>query len=368
MKTRMIRIIVKMSVVLLCCGCSRVNTNVQSTEVMEETSDTIQEEVDTAEVKFMSLVRTDQISPYDSLIVQKMARSDMYSEPTSGMEDYALLINYIYYNRNEAAGERIWSNLYDMFAKYPQKYYKLKEYANYMPDSCRNEITTQFVLTILYKFEQRKEGCVITDINRRILYDKFPFLKDVSEDLIDNYFAGRLGRPYFALNKVSEYKISGDTIRIRPDGDDHYLYYPFGEIDNMADFIKIFDKYNAKIEYKTEDADDPLNREDYAKITTPNSLTRVVYFYSDHEPKAVQIINSTITGDLVLDRGIQVGISKQQFIDRMKFDIDSDLLKAAKIIRLDSGLDGIWYFFIFDDDVLSKIEIKTDCIDSVQNF
>ena len=364
MKTRMIRIIVKMSVVLLCCGCSRVNTNVQPTEVMEETSDTIQEEVDTAEVKFISLVKTDQISPYDSLIVQKMTRSGMYSEPTSGMEDYALLINYIYYNRNETAGERIWSNLYDMFAKYPQKYYELKKYANYMPDSCRNEITTQFILTILYKYVQRNDGITTTDIYRRILYDKLPFLKDVNEDLIDNYFARRLGRPYFALNKVSEYKISGDTIRIRPDDDDHYLYYPFGEFDNMADFIKIFDKYNAKIEYKTEDADGS----EYAKITTPNSLTRVEYFYSGLQAETVLIINSTITGDLVLDRGIQVGISKQQFIDRMKFDIDSDLLKAAKIIRLDSGLYGIWYFFIFDDDVLSKIEIKSSCGDSVQNF
>lgn len=371
------RLIAILPVVLLCCGCNIVNSNVRPTEGVDETIDTIQAENsvedDTAErAEFINLLKTYQISPYDSLIVQKMVKSVMYNDSASSIDDYALLINYIYYNKNDGSGEVIWSNLYDMFARYPDKYEELVKWVNFMPDSCQTEVLTQFIQTILYKHHQRyidRYGGV-TDSLITILYDNFPFLKGTDKDLIVAAMVGRGVTPYFALNKlkkVDDYKIIADTISIWPD-DDNYLYYPFGEFDNFADFIKLFDKYNATVELFAEDEDDPLNKTEYAKITTPNSLTRAIYYNSGLLAKTAQIINSTINGDLVFDRGIQVGISKQQFIDSMNYDIDEELLKQAKIIQLNSLLDGMYYYFIFDNDVLSKIEIKTTFLDSVQHF
>lgn len=58
--------------------------------------------------------------------------------------------------------------------------------------------------------------------------------------------------------------------------------------------------------------------------------------------------------------GIEVGIQKSTVFNEYFDTINEKEIKEYNVLELISALDGIWHYYTFGDDMLKKIEIKSD--------
>ena len=159
----------------------------------------------------------------------------------------------------------------------------------------------------------------------------------------------------YAIRDIVDQKIVSDTIFITPSNDDEFIYYPFGRFDSISKFIKSFEKYNIKITRKN------IDEWKCAMLKTKNSQIRIGLYPKTEMSESdqdgyVQIFNSIIDGDLYLDRGIHVGMSKDEFIDSMQYNVSKDVLQSVGHICLESILYGVWIRFAFENNILTNIK------------
>ena len=149
-------------------------------------------------------------------------------------------------------------------------------------------------------------------------------------------------------NKVREslglidYSFSADTLNLIFTSD--FLYYPFGVFKNHEGLKKAYPKL-----YSLRNGFPYLsNRDSYAK-----------FFYDDDKKKLETVYASFTSSKFRLTNGIVTGMSKKEVMTRFFISMP-DNLDNISVLRLESGLVGIWHYYKFDNDILISICFDTD--------
>ena len=82
--------------------------------------------------RFVKLMDSIRNNVSDSTLVEYVVSMDFYKEPTSSSEEYAYYFCYCIYNHIEEYSEGICWSIYKVFTEYPQKFYELSKYIDYL--------------------------------------------------------------------------------------------------------------------------------------------------------------------------------------------------------------------------------------------
>lgn len=171
---------------------------------------------------------------------------------------------------------------------------------------------------------------------------------ELSDSLKDNW----------TLSKSEIIEIREDTLVIV--STDDFLYYPFGKIQEI-------DLLNERLLNLHPKIISSENRKDLVYSYKGNELQFLKFtdisddnIEFDPENEFIQVFSVNIVNDgIALDHNIKAGMNRHKLLNIMNVS-DSYNFNDIKIIELVSGLTGIWHYYVFDEDVLSEIIIKTD--------
>jgi hypothetical protein len=153
--------------------------------------------------------------------------------------------------------------------------------------------------------------------------------------------------------KLSELSIKEDTLEIVSTAS--FLYYPFGKfktLNNLNQALKIF-KDSLEIDSSVAPSPEKLHR-----MTYKNSFLK---FFYDDEKKTYEIVSGQIRDpEVTLLNNIKVGITKSDFMNIFFNRVTPKQMEGIKIIKMVSGLDGIFDYYYFDNDILTSIKLDTD--------
>jgi len=152
-------------------------------------------------------------------------------------------------------------------------------------------------------------------------------------------------------------KIKQDTLQIA--SCDPFLYYPFGQFRDI-------DSLNRRLSDLQPEIISYDDRTDLIYSQNENKLYFLKYVFDKNadefnlEHKFIQIYSVNIVdSSVILNHNIHVGMSKQILLQMLNVPYKYNS-EDIKIIELVSGLTGIWHYYVFDEDILSEIIIKTD--------
>jgi hypothetical protein len=152
-------------------------------------------------------------------------------------------------------------------------------------------------------------------------------------------------------SKVVDIKLTKDTLFIVSTNME--LYYPFGTYSNFDGFCsKYLNKGNRRCKIDSI-------QNIFKVIRVQNELSKVELI-ENTESNKLEILSANINdSSFELINGIKVGIKKTDVLLKFFTNVPEDL-KEMPVIMLESGLEGIWYYYIFSQDTLTKIIVKTD--------
>lgn len=84
-------------------------------------------------------------------------------------------------------------------------------------------------------------------------------------------------------------------------------------------------------------------------------------FFNDSESNLLEMVSGEILDkEIVLPENISIGMTLANFVKIYSSgDLGSERQKI-KIVKLISGLDGIWEYYTFKQGVLNSIRVETD--------
>jgi len=142
--------------------------------------------------------------------------------------------------------------------------------------------------------------------------------------------------------ELIDYKLSTDTLTLISSSD--FLHYPFGVFkDNKAlkkEYPNLFNLKNG-----------------FPYLTLGDSYVK---FFFDDDKKRLETVYAKITNpEIRLRNGIATGMTKYEVLTRF-FNSSLDNADNLKVLRLESGLLGMWHYYTFDNNVLTSIYFDTD--------
>jgi hypothetical protein len=168
-------------------------------------------------------------------------------------------------------------------------------------------------------------------------------------DRIDSL--SRLVRPDFELVELN---VSGDSLLLVSTNE--FLYYPFGKFTDEHAFNiknKIFTDRSTLI----VDNDDVGPKIKLSRFDC--NASSIITIKS--ESNALEIVKGSIRDKgIELVNGVFVGMKKDAFLSKFFIATVTKELKKVNTIVLESGLQGIWHYYYFKDDILDRIQFRTD--------
>ncbi len=161
---------------------------------------------------------------------------------------------------------------------------------------------------------------------------------------------------YFSYDKkIISTELKWDTLNIITTNP--FAYYPFGKHFSIEEFNNSLDSFNLEIEQKYPNNDTLLDLRVLYNLTYKTSKIKVL---TDPENKTIEIVSGKILDpEVELVNRFQVGMTKAVFIDSLFSKRPVDFSKI-KVVEIESGLMGIWHYYIFEQDTLKSILLDTD--------
>ena len=79
-----------------------------------------------------------------------------------------------------------------------------------------------------------------------------------------------------------------------------------------------------------------------------------------NDSKRIQIVNAMIKDNIKIVRDISIGMDKLTLLSLLGYSDCKDKLKNINVVECISGLDGVWLYFMFKENLLESILIRTD--------
>jgi hypothetical protein len=131
------------------------------------------------------------------------------------------------------------------------------------------------------------------------------------------------------------------------------LYYPFGIYNNFNGF---YNEYLNKGDYKYI-IDSTFNFFKIISIKRENSKLEII---ENTETNRIELLSAIVNDNsFELFDGIRIGISRTELLLKFFTNIPIEI-KDIPVIELKSGVDGVWYYCSFSQEILKKIVIETD--------
>jgi hypothetical protein len=161
---------------------------------------------------------------------------------------------------------------------------------------------------------------------------------------------------YFSYDKkVISVELKWDTLNIVTTN--QFAYYPFGKYFSIEEFNNYLNSFNLDVEQQYPNNDTLLDLRVLYNLSYRDTKIKVL---SDPENKTIEIVSGKILDpELKLVNGFQVGMTKAAFIDSLFSKKPADFSKI-KVVEIESGLMGIWHYYIFEHDTLKSILLDTD--------
>jgi len=143
--------------------------------------------------------------------------------------------------------------------------------------------------------------------------------------------------------------VAHDTLLIA--STNNYLYYPFGKFKKLNGFI---DKYFSSVEVSVDSIQGTFKQ--YI-ITKDNCKIDII---ENDDTGYLEVVSAQLFGDCItFVNNIKVGMNKSKFFE-LFFNDYSNELNEISVVLIESGLEGIWHYYIFFNNVLTDIYIKSD--------
>jgi hypothetical protein len=139
-----------------------------------------------------------------------------------------------------------------------------------------------------------------------------------------------------------DYKLSTDTLTLISTSD--FLYYPFGVFNDVNALKK---EYPKLFNYKNE----------FPYLSSGDSYVK--FFFNDDKRRLETVYARIINPEIRLRNGIVTGMSKDEVLTKF-FNSKPDNTDDLKVLKLESGLLGMWHYYTFDKNVLKSIYFDTD--------
>lgn len=155
-----------------------------------------------------------------------------------------------------------------------------------------------------------------------------------------------------------ESKIIGDTLCIVSTSP--FLYYPLGVYNSIDNFSKNYGlTMDEKTEYDYSYNDSTTDKTVIYRLSFGNSFIK---FLKDDEKNKLEIVSGKVKNkEIYLTNGITIRINiSNNFIKKFITDINSDQIKSINIVKMVSGLTGIWHYYFFKGDTLNYFYFDTD--------
>ena len=149
---------------------------------------------------------------------------------------------------------------------------------------------------------------------------------------------------------IIETRISNDTLQIITT--DPFLYYPFGIFRNVNQYEKRYPLLK-RVPVTSKKGNNNLFKYKYKNSTT-------VIFMDKNDSKRIQIVNAMIKDNIKIVRDISIGMDKLTLLSLLGYSDCKDKLKNINVVECISGLDGVWLYFMFKENLLESILIRTD--------
>jgi hypothetical protein len=152
-------------------------------------------------------------------------------------------------------------------------------------------------------------------------------------------------------SEIIEIKLTKDTLLMVSTND--ILYYPYGEYTLFEDFQLSYPTIKEN-NYKIDSVGGKI------KIINLKSKNNLLKFIESEETNKLELLSANINDiDLVFNNGIKIGMYQKDFLLIFFTQVPKEL-EEVSIIELESGLTGIWHYYIFSENILKNITIKTD--------
>jgi hypothetical protein len=98
------------------------------------------------------------------------------------------------------------------------------------------------------------------------------------------------------------------------------------------------------------------------RLTYKNSSVDFLYLNVDEEKHKTMVLHrATITDPRIrFVNGIKPGMSRIAFWQKILSSPMPVAVHSIKTIQVSRALEGLWYFYDFKDDIVSRITIKSD--------
>lgn len=151
--------------------------------------------------------------------------------------------------------------------------------------------------------------------------------------------------------EIIETKLTNDTLLIV--STNNFLYYPFGKYHLFAEFqTSHFNINNDK--YKIDSV-----KKDFLIITVENK-NNLLRFIESKDSDKLEIVYADIKDNsFAFSNGMKIGMNKEECLS-IFFETIPKGLEHIHIIKLESGLTGIWHYYSFSKNKLENVTIKSD--------
>jgi len=184
----------------------------------------------------------------------------------------------------------------------------------------------------------------------------FPKVNDIKEGNADSTNIG-VNSPTIENIEITNIKITADTLLVILTGD--FIYYPFGMYNSIE---ALTNNYSANLKINTFDEypydDTTTNKLKTYKLNLGNSFVK---FVKDESKNKLEIVSARVFDkEIKLSNGIGIGITKEDFINKLSLKMSQYQLKKINIVLLESSLTGIWHYYCFKDDTLNSFSLDSD--------
>jgi hypothetical protein len=135
------------------------------------------------------------------------------------------------------------------------------------------------------------------------------------------------------------------------------LYYPFGQYSTIQAFAdqNQAEQFATVEEYTYQNAS--LEKETLYRLTYSKGYLKV---FLNEETDKVEIIAARIEAKPHLINGIQTGQAAKELLKQFFTHLPDQGLEQLKVIKLTSGVTGIWHYYLLEEGRIKTIIIDSD--------
>jgi hypothetical protein len=133
------------------------------------------------------------------------------------------------------------------------------------------------------------------------------------------------------------------------------VFYPLGKFQKIQDILTHDKNFSLAVEI------DKSSLPDSIKLYKVKYKESFVKFFKDEDSNNFEIVSGKITdAAFMLDQNVHIGLKFKDFLNLYyKKDISSHC-HEINVVELVSGVDGIWHFYNFKNDILTSIKFNSD--------